>query len=96
MTTPDPVTDVWELLWTAACDYRDANPTAAFAVSRLIDALMPTVTAYGEERAAKAWDDGYATGWRETEEQPYSDHPAHATWRPSDNPYRARVEIKAE
>jgi len=44
-TAPDPVTDVWELLWTAACDYRDtAGPERSEA--RLIDALMPIVRAY--------------------------------------------------
>lgn len=47
-TAPDPVTDVWELLWTAACDYRDANPQRSEA--RLVDALMPVVQAYGDER----------------------------------------------
>lgn len=42
---PDPVTDVWELLWTAACDYRDtAGPDRSEA--RLVDALMPIVRAY--------------------------------------------------
>ncbi len=43
---PDPVTDVWELLWTAACDYRGAaGPDRSEA--RLVDALMPIVRAYG-------------------------------------------------
>ena len=50
MTTPDPVTDVWELLWTAACDYRDANPPPHNSVARLIDALMPIVQSYGNAR----------------------------------------------
>lgn len=45
-TTPDPVTDVWELLWTAACDYRDANPPPHNSTARLIDALMPVVRQY--------------------------------------------------
>ena len=52
MTAPDPVTDVWELLWTAACDYRDtAGPDRSEA--RLVDALMPIVQAYGDARVAK-------------------------------------------
>ena len=51
MTAPDPVTDVWELLWTAACDYHDRNPKHP-SVSRLVDALMPIVRAYGDARVA--------------------------------------------
>lgn len=43
MTAPDPVTDVWELLFTAACDHRDANPPPHNSTARLIDALMPIV-----------------------------------------------------
>ena len=54
MTTPDPVTDVWELLWTAACDYRDAKPQPSEA--GLIDVLMPIVTAYGDARVAAEHD----------------------------------------
>lgn len=49
----DPVTDVWERLWTVACDYRDNNPTHR-TEARLIDALMPVVEEYGNGREAKA------------------------------------------
>lgn len=50
MTTPDPVTDVWELLFTTACDfYRDQDGSSE---ARLIDALMPIVRTYGDARAA--------------------------------------------
>lgn len=66
MTVPDPVTDVWELLWTAACDYRDANPQGR-SEAGLIDALMPIVRKYAAEElratadavlaAAADWDE---------------------------------------
>ncbi len=52
---PDPVTDVWELLWTAACDYRDtAGPDRSEA--QLIDALMPIVREYAASQLEQIAD----------------------------------------
>ena len=65
---PDPVTDAWELLWTAACDYRDAaGPDRSEA--RLVDALMPIVTAYGDARVSQAEARGQAEGYRKAVEE---------------------------
>ena len=86
----------------AAHDVRDellsvslAHVDRAYDVE-IIDALLPTVERIAQKAAAKAWDDGYATGWRETEEQPYSDRPERATWRPTPNPYRAEAAERGE
>lgn len=87
MTAPDPVTDVWELLWTAACDYRDAaGPDRSEA--RLIAALMPIVEEYADQRSAEAWDAGYAAAQLDADEEPYSDSPLRAAWQPRQNPHR--------
>lgn len=49
MNKPDPVIDIWELLFTAACDYRDANPKHR-SEARLIDELMPIVEEYADKK----------------------------------------------
>lgn len=83
MTTPDPVTDVWELLWTAACDYRDRNPKHP-SVSRLVDALMPIVRAYGDARAAEALEQAADTAH------------GHEWWEASGDLYARAVALRSE
>lgn len=48
-------------------------------------ALLPVV----RKARAGAWDEGYASAEADADEEPYSDRPERATWRPRQNPYRA-------
>ncbi len=55
----------------------------------LVDALLPVVERIADERAAEAWDAGYAAAELDADEIPYSDRPERATWQPRQNPHRA-------
>lgn len=53
------------------------------------DALLPTVERIATERAAEAWDTGYAAAQLDADEEPYSDRPERKTWQRRQNPHRA-------
>jgi hypothetical protein len=55
------------------------------------DELLALLGGPQPDGEAVAWETGYAAAERDAEERPYSDRPEAATWKPTANPFRARV-----
>ena len=53
-----------------------------------MEALTAALDAAEARGRAEAWDDGYRAAQLDADEQPYSDRPEAATWKPRANPYR--------